>query len=254
MTLDPARLEDLIAECLRTFYRHRLDKIKEMRLTSILGRKNPYLFRALATESASEIVQQIMRAFLSASDETIFGNDFFEPIAREASGGHASDAKGVDVIVETPNRISAYAVKSGTVAQNASASAKQQQEFDELRSRLFKLQKQFDPVLGAAYGRKNVDATNRRTFRTISGQKFWAELTGDSEFYVRLITLMRDIPEQHKRAYQPEWDAAVNRLTHEFFDQFCHQDTGHIDWEKLVRFVSSEEKPKAARRSKKNPD
>lgn len=250
--IEPSKLERLIADCLDSFYKHRLEKIKSIRLNRILVRKNPYLFRALATERAGDIVQQIMLAFLSSSDETIFGNDFFEPIARAVSQGHASDAKGVDLTVEATDTVTAYAIKSGTNALNASALAKQALEFDELRSRLFKLHKKFDPVLAAAYGRKCLDPQGRRTYRVVAGQRFWTELTGDSEFYLRLITLMRDIPERHKEAYKPEWDAAVNRLTNEFFVEFCHGD-GRINWERLVAFVSAENPPALSTSNRRRP-
>jgi hypothetical protein len=61
---------------------------------------------------------------------------------------------------------------------------------------------------------------------------------------MRLVTLMEDIPEQHKELYKPEWDAAVNRLTNEFLRDFCYEN-GHINWEGLVEFVSAEVQPKA---------
>jgi hypothetical protein len=244
--IDPDRLQALIAECLDNFYKHRLEKIRKLQLRAVLRRKNPYLFRALHTEKASEIVEQILSAFLMSSDETIFGNDFFEPIAREVSGGQASDGKGVDVVVHTETEIRAYAVKSGANAQNASARDKQEQEFNELRQRLAKLRKRFDPVLAAAYGRINrrsgVRVVKARSFREVAGQAFWTELTGDSDFYLKLMRLMQDIPAKHQETYKPEWDAAINRLTGEFIADFCTGD-GNVDWDKLTAFVSSETKP-----------
>ncbi len=59
--------------------------LEKLSLKRILRRKNPYLFRALGSEIASDIVQQILQAFVSSSDETIFGDAFFEPIALMAS-------------------------------------------------------------------------------------------------------------------------------------------------------------------------
>lgn len=250
MKIDPAKLEALIARCLNEFYQHRLAKIKSIDLRKILARKNPYLFRALATEQASEIVNVILTAFLSSSDETIFGQDFFEPIAREVSTGRPSSAEGVDVEIETPTRVSAYAVKSGSNAQNASARKRQNQEFLSLRSRLLKLRKEFDPVLAAGYGRKQ-SPPKKFVFREVSGQAFWREITSDSDFYLKLIRLMKDIPAQHKEAYKPEWDAAVNRMTAEFIADFCHPE-GRVDWEKLTVFVSAEAKPLGRARKKKS--
>jgi hypothetical protein len=41
------KLESLIARCLENFYRKRLARLETLHLKGVLGRKNPYLFRAL---------------------------------------------------------------------------------------------------------------------------------------------------------------------------------------------------------------
>jgi hypothetical protein len=235
--LDTSELEKLISECLQDFYKRRLQKLEQLRLKTFLRRKNPYLFRALATEKASEIVEQVLVAYIGASDETIFGDAFFEPIARIASGGNVSDAEGVDFIVESSDRVLAVALKSGPNIYNASQKKRQSQEFMAVRNRLYKIHKQYDPLLGHAYGRLKTEPTKDRIYRDRSGQAFWAEITGDDDFYLKLIRLMKDEPLKHKEEYTPAWDAAVNRFTVEFVKDFCFAD-GRIDWERLVRFVS----------------
>jgi len=42
-------------------------------------------------------------------------------------------------------------------------------------------------------------------------------------------------------------DAAINRFTVEFINDFCFPD-GSIDWEKLVRLVSEDKAPKPTRK------
>jgi len=235
--MDINELESLINRCLRDFYERRLQKVRQLKLHVFLRRKNPYLFKALGIQKASEIVERVLTDYVSSSDETIFGNAFFEPIARIASGGKASDAEGVDLVIESGERITAVALKSGPNIYNASQKKRQSQEFLAVRSRLYKLHKQFDPILGHAYGRLKTEPTKDRIYRDRSGQAFWTEITGDSDFYLKLVRLMKDVPTQHRKEYTPEWDAAVNRFTAEFIKDFCFPD-GSIDWEKLVRFVS----------------
>jgi len=237
--VNTSEIESLIRTCLEDFYSRRLQRLEQLRLKGFLRRKNPYLFRALATEKASEVVEQVLAAHIGASDETIFGNTFFEPIARIASGGKASDAEGVDFVVETDDRILAVALKSGPNIYNASQKKRQSQEFSAVRSRLYKLQKRFDPVLGHAYGRLTTEPSKDRIYRDRSGEAFWSEITGDPDFYLKLIRLMRDEPLKHKERFMVARDAAVNRFTAEFVKDFCFTD-GRIDWEKLVRFVSGE--------------
>ncbi len=210
--MDTDELETLINKCLRDFYERRLQKVRELKLHVFLRRKNPYLFRALGIEKASEIVERVLTDYISASDETIFGDAFFEPIARIASGGKASDAEGVDFVIESEERITAVALKSGPNIYNASQKKRQSQEFNAVRSRLYKLNKQFDPILGHAYGRLKTEPTKDRSYRDRSGQAFWAEVTGDHDFYLKLVTLMKDTPAKHKREYTPAWVALQSSL------------------------------------------
>ena len=230
-------LEGFIEQCLNDFYASRIATIDKINLKKIMGRKNPYLFKALHTERAYEIIEKIVTAYISSSDETIFGDKFFEPIAKKFSGGVVSPSEGVDVAVETDTKYSAYAVKSGPNPFNSSAKKRQNDEFGSLRSRLLKLHKQFDPVLAYSYGRKQSPPNEKKIYREVAGQVFWEELTGDPDFYIKMITMMRDIPKRHMERYKPKYDASLNRLIVEFSNEFCRQD-GSIDWEKLVTFVS----------------
>jgi hypothetical protein len=232
-------LQILISKCLQDFYERRVRKLEELRLKNFLRRKNPYLFKALGTQKASEIVEKILTAYIGASDETMFGEAFFEPIARIASEAKVSDAEGVDFVIESEDRVLAVALKSGPNIYNASQKKRQSQEFLALRSRLYKLHKEFDPMLGHAYGRTKAEPTKDLIYRRRSGQAFWAEITGDPDFYLKLIRMMKDEPAKHKEKYTPAWDAAINKFTAEFIKDFCFAD-GRIDWEKLVRFVSED--------------
>jgi hypothetical protein len=230
-------LQTLISKCLQDFYERRLQKVSELKLHNFLRRKNPYLLRALGIQKASEIVERLLADYISASDETIFGDAFFEPIARIASGGKVSDAEGVDFVIESEDRITAVALKSGPYPYNSSQKKRQSQEFLAVRNRLYKLHKQFDPILGHAYGRVKSKPSKDLIYRDASGQAFWQEITDDPDFYLKLVRLMKGEPSKHKKEYAPAWDAAINRFTAEFINDFCFPD-GRIDWEKVVGFVS----------------
>ena len=198
------------------------------------------MLRAVGTEKASEIIEYLLNSLLSASDETIFGNTFFEPIARIVSGGKVSGAEGVDFEVHKNNRISAYAVKSGTHWGNASQKKRINDEFSSLRSRLYKMYMQFDAVIGHGYGTQKNEPNSKRIFRDVSGQAFWKVITDDPYFYLKLIKIMKDEPQKHKIAFKKEWDATINKFTQEFISDFCNPEF-KIDWEKLCQFVSEED-------------
>lgn len=246
--MNTEELEKLIAKCLKDFYIRRSNKIQELKLKEVLAKKNPYLFRATGIEKASEIVEDILKAFISSSDEGIFGDSFFEPIAKIVLGGIASPSSGVDVVAESEKTYKAIAVKSGPNWGNASQLNKQNQDFIALQSRMYKIQKQFDPVIGHGYGRLN-NHPKGKIYRNSSGQTFWTELTGDADFYLKLIRLMKDEPQKHRPEYKLAWDAAINRFTGEFIQEFC-DERGMIDWEKLAIYVSSSERIKGNKKSR----
>jgi hypothetical protein len=49
---------------------------------------------------------------------------------------------------------------------------------------------------------------------------------------------MKDVPGQNRPKYKPVWDAAVNKFTAEFIQDFCFPN-GAIDSEKLTTLGSS---------------
>lgn len=235
----PSELEALVHQRLSDFYQRRLQKLSTLKLKDTLKKKNPYLFRAVGIQNASEIVEGLLSAYMSSSDEGIFGDAFFEPIAKAVSGGQIAPSEGVDIAIETETSYKAISVKSGPNIFNSSQSKRMHDEFMKLRSRARKnfTQIVFDPLLGHGYGRKSGEPTADRNYRIRSGQAFWEELTGDSDFYQKLMRLMQDYPIVHRALYEEERAKAVNRFTLEFLQEFSTEDGG-IDWEKLLRFNS----------------
>ena len=136
VALNPDKLEALIKQCLNDFHERRIKTLEKLNLRRVLKRKNPYLFKALGTEQAAEIVKKILEAYVSSSDETIFGDAYFEQIARNLPNIQVSDGKGCDLILSEEKVIHAYALKSGPNPFNSSAKEKQRNEFMELKGRL----------------------------------------------------------------------------------------------------------------------
>ena len=139
--VDYEELVRLVHRHLASFYSRRVECLNKLELKKILMRKNPYLFRAIGLHDVGELIQNLLSAYSSSSDETVFGNEFFEPLARDLANGKTADGEGVDVLVEKPAKIVAYAVKSGTSVFNSSSKRDQEQSFAKMRNRLFKTQK-----------------------------------------------------------------------------------------------------------------
>lgn len=235
--MNDALLIESVQNRLNEFYNRRIAKLSTLQLEKTLQRKNPYLFRAVGLLDANEIIERLLNDFMSSSDETIFGDAFFEPLAKDLCEGSASPTEGVDVVIETPTSYKAIAVKSGSSVFNAQSRRRQNQEFQALRSRMMKLQKHFEAIVGYSYGRKYSPTNENKIFTELAGQTFWAELTGDNECYVKIIEAMQDLPVRHKDRFNEEWAKAKNRFAKEFITNFCSDD-GRIEWNKLLEFNS----------------
>ena len=247
--MTPNKLKRVVSDCLDDFYRRRIQILSKLELEKTLKRKNPYLFRAIGMQDASEIVANLLSAYTSSSDEGIFGDAFFEPLAKAVSGGKVSPSQGIDIAIEDSVAYRAIAVKSGPSVFNAQSKRRQMQDFQSLQSRLTKLRKHFDALVGYCYGAKDSPTTSDKIFRELAGQAFWAELTGDEDFYLHIISAMENKPAEHKAEYIQEWDKAKNRFVREFVDRFCLAD-GAIDWEKILRLNSGRKSPTTKRKKK----
>lgn len=245
-------LEAQIRECLRDFYDRRINKLSTLKLAK-LEAKNPYLFRAMGVQNASEMVEETLKAFISSSDETIFGEAFFEPLARFAASGGVATETGMDIVIETEDTYTVIEIKSGASWSNARQSRRIKQDFQEAEARFIEkgIQKQFKAILGQSTGTACREAGAGQSFDVLSGQAFWQFITGDPDFYLKLIRLMKDYPLRQRPDYHEAWYSAVNRLTREFLSKYSTPD-GSIDWEKLTQVNSGIKSPRSKGKIKKS--
>lgn len=229
MPINNSYNEDAIVEAIATaldnFYTNLIKKVDSLNVKAVMKRKNPYLFRAKAMNGAAQIIDAILAAFVSSSEETIFGNVFFEPIATAAAQGQKALAEGVDIMVERDNTIYAIAVKSGTSVFNADSRKKQEQNFMAASKLAQQAKKRFVPIVGYGYGKKK--SSNRglpKFYMELAGKDFWTELTGDEEFYIKLIRFMDKLPEKYVEEFDASYQKAANRLVREFTQEFLYGD------------------------------
>lgn len=241
-TYDEQAVIGAIAQALDTFYESLIHKIDTLNINKVMKRKNPYLYRAKAMQSASDIVDSVLTAFVSSSEETIFGNCFFEPIAMAASNGNKALAEGIDIMIQDneTNTISAIAVKSGPSVFNADSKKRQEQNFIAASKLAQQAKARYEAYIGYCYGRKKDSGRGKpKMYQELAGKDFWWKITGEEDFYIKLIEYMGDLPEKYVARFQESYMKASNRLVREFSNNFCQED-GSIDWEKLVRFNSGE--------------
>lgn len=246
LTIDPLNnsyneeeVYSAVGKALESFYASLLSKIDSIDLEDILKRKNPYLYRAKGISSASQIVDGILSAFTSSSEETIFGNCFFEPIAIAVSGGQKAITEGVDITVDKNNTIYSIAVKSGISVFNADSKKRQLQNFQAAQRRAFQAHKAYLPVIGYGYGKKRASRGIDKFYQELAGKDFWEWLTGDSNFYKKLISYMGTKPDVYAQEFDEAYSKTENRLVRAFTIKFCKED-GSIDWDKLIQFNSGD--------------
>ncbi len=234
---DEESIRVAIANALDTFYTSLISKINEIEIATIMKSKNPYLYRSKAMQSASDIINSVLHAFVSSSEETIFGNCFFEPIAIAASNGRHSIAEGVDLEVLNDGTIYAVAIKSGTSVYNADSKKRQIENFTRARRTATQGRVLYEAIIGYAYGQKNTTTRTGNWVQEIAGEDFWTAITGDRDFYKKIIGFMDELPERYVDRFNASYANASNRLIRDFSTMFCKED-GSIDWEKLVEYNS----------------
>jgi len=98
------------------FHQSKVKRLESLSLRSLLKKKNPYLFRAKNITVATELITSILDAFLSSSEEKLFG-DFLEELAIFIAGrtcnGRKSAATGIDLEFENEGVFHLVSVKSG---------------------------------------------------------------------------------------------------------------------------------------------
>lgn len=222
------------------FHNSRLNKVHQLQLNDVLKRKNPYLFRAKNITSAPDLVSSILDAFLSSSEEELFGK-FLEGLAIYVSeitcGGHKSAAPGIDLELTRDRTRYIVAVKSGPNWGNS-------QQYTALRlnfKNAVKVLKQsrrmlaVQPVLGICYGRFRT--VNTGEYLKIGGQSFWHFISGNHQLYIDIIQPLGYEAKKHNDRYLVEKNLTYNRFARDFMNDFCDR-SGRIDWPKLVQFNS----------------
>lgn len=184
----------------------------------IITRKNPFLFRVRATSDAHALAKMVIDAYLSSSEETMFGG-VLEGIAvvicKHSKGGWKSAVGKMDLEYNTAHTRTIIQIKSGTNWGNSSQHQAQKAAFNTA-SRILR---QGDSDLnvrcveGCCYGKSEVK--DKGAHIRIVGYDFWQEISdwdgtaeavmellgkhasnglGDvrREAYKRMVTFLRD--------------------------------------------------------------
>ena len=223
-----------------TFHDKRLEALEKLQLSDLLL-KNPYLFRSKNLVCAGDLVKSLLDAYLSSQEETLFG-DFLEGlaiyVAENALGGMKSGATGIDLEFVKDGARYIVSIKSGPNWGNSSQVAKMQSDFTTA-TRVIRQGNAATNVIavnGCCYGRDT--NPDKGSYFKYCGQDFWELISGDREFYTRIVEPLGHDAKRRNKDFAGQYGAVANRFTQQFIALFCG-DTGAIDWDKLVQYSSA---------------
>ena len=223
------------------FHDKRLVSLTKQSLRSLLERKNPYLFKSKSITVAADLVRSLLDAHLSSQEETMFG-EFLEGLAIHVAGivhgGKKSAASGaIDLEFTKDDARYIVDIKSGPNWGNSSQISKMKDNFATATKiiRQGNLTANVIAVNGCCYGREN--NPDKGVYFKYCGQEFWELISGDAEFYTRIVEPLGHNAKQRNEEFASRYDAVVNKLSQEFVTEFCTEN-GSIDWPKVVAVSS----------------
>ena len=220
------------------FHSRRSASLQSLRLTDVLKKKNPYLFKAKNINDAHDLVKLFLDAHLSSQEETIFG-EFLEKLAifvcSEVYGGRKSSAEGIDLEFQKGDVVYIVSVKSGPNWGNSNQVKRMVENFKQAKRilRTGNSNINVQAINGCCYGKTNLD---KGDYLKICGQEFWEFISGDERLFVDIVEPFGHQAKIRNEELAAEHDRVLNLFTQEFMNNFCID--GVIDWEKLVRFNS----------------
>ena len=250
--VDYKKLEKFIAsDVIDPFYQKRIDKLKIIKMKDVMKRKNPYLFKAKNIQTAGDLVKDILDAFLSSQEETIFG-DLLENLAINVNhsifkGAKAEEGKfrSLDLIFRRDKKLYIVGIKSGINWGNADQVSTMRKNFKEAKRILRSEGETADIVAvnGCIYGKDNVVSKKHKTdselnYEKLCGQKFWELISGDNELYKKLIQPLDKEVKKRDDIFKEIYINKVNEMTKDLIELFYTKN--QLDWEKIVEHISKE--------------
>lgn len=232
-------VKEYVSQNIGTFHSARLESLSKLELKKILLRKNPYLFKAKNVLTSELFVKQLLDAYLSSQEETIFGS-FLESLAifisNKVYAGTKSSAEGIDLEFVKNKVKYIVSIKSGPNWGNSGQIAKMIDNFKRAKRVLGTNTSKMNivPVNGCCYGRDN--SPDKGDYLKYCGQMFWEFISGDSDLYTEIIEPLGYKAKEKNTEFEKQYAVLINKFTVEFSKEFC--PNGEINWKKIVELNS----------------
>ena len=247
-SMDSIRIDEIknyVEKNISTFHLKRLQSLESLKLSNILKRKNPYLFKAKNILTAEQLIRTFLDAYLSSQEETIFG-DFLEGLAiyinKSVYGGLKSSTEGIDLEFSKNDTRYIVSIKSGPNWGNSSQVKKMRDNFLKA-TRILRTSNSNLHIIainGCCYGRDS--HPDKGDYFKYCGQKFWEFISGDSQLYQKIIIPLGYHAKQKNDEFREKYAQIIKKFSFQFMKDFCNN--GIINWNKLLEFNSAERRPK----------
>lgn len=231
-----------VEDNISAFHEKRIASIDNLKLNTVLKRKNPYLFKAKYILTAEELIRNLVDAHISSNEETIFG-DWLESLAifinEKIFSGWKSGIPGIDLEFNKDGTRYIVSIKSGPNWGNSSQIKKMISDFNSAKRTLRTSNSQLNTIAvnGCCYGRDN--HPDKGEYFKYCGQLFWEFISNEPDLYTEIIEPLGTKAKEKNEEFMGSYSQMINKFTLEFGKDFC--DDGKINWEKLVIFNSSKD-------------
>lgn len=238
--LDLAVVKDYVKNNIGSFHSKKISSLNSLKLTKVIKRKNPYLFKAKGVSTASDIVKGIVDAHISSNEEAIFG-DWLEGLAifinEKVYGGFKSGITGIDLEFIDNNIRYIITIKSGPNWGNSSQITKMKENFKTAQKTLRTSNARLNIVCvnGCCYGKDG--KPDKGEYFKYCGQEFWHLISNDENLYTDIIEPLGYMAKEKNDEFLKAYSKMLNLFTAEFIKDICSDD-GSINWKKLLEFNS----------------
>lgn len=233
-------VEAYVKEHIAEFHQDRIDSLDSLKLSKVLQRKNPYLFKAKNMLTSETIVRALVDAHISSNEETIFGTwleGFAIYINTQVYNGWKSGISGVDLEFDYNGKRNIVNIKSGPNWGNSSQISKMIEDFKKAKRtlRTSNAETIVVSVNGCCYGKDS--HPDKGEYYKYCGQDFWNFISGCKNLYIDIVEPLGYEAKKKNDEYFELYAKMINKFTTEFNQQFC-KSTGEIDWQEIIKFNS----------------
>jgi hypothetical protein len=235
-------ISTFLSDRIRQLYKQQVEHVKQVRLSDILRQADGYFLTFKRVALIDQFVREGIDRAMFPTQQKLFHRlleDLSLFVCERTHGGWESSFTGIDLEFRAGKTQYLVSVKSGPNWGNSRQVAALKRDFSTAKRilRTNAPERNVVAVCGCCYGRDN--KPDKGEYLKLCGQRFWEFISGNKNLYTEIIEPLGHRAKERDEEFAVAYAQIINRFTMGFAKDFCEED-GKINWEKLVRFNSSE--------------